>query len=165
VIQPSAPADQLASVSLAARARLDGSDNSAVEEILLKMLRRTAGVQIDRSVPVARRSLLLARRVTELLSTTTEWLSLSQIAASVGASPAYLTDLFHKIEGMPIYRYQTRLRLARALRELSRADNLTQLAMDCGFSSHSHFTAVFRSTFGITPSRYRQTTRRRIVSP
>ena len=161
VVQPNAPSDQMMSAVLAARAQFDESESSAVEEILLKMLRRTAGFSVDRSAPVARRSRILARRVTELLSTTPEWLSLSQIAAIVGSSPAYLTDLFHKIEGMPIYRYQVRLRLARALRELSRSDNLTQLALDCGFSSHSHFTAVFRSTFGITPSRYRESTRRR----
>jgi AraC-like DNA-binding protein len=164
VIQPTAPADQIRSGILAARAQLDGSDNSAVEEILLKMLRRTAGITFDRSVHVARRSLLLARRVADLLATTSEWLSLSQIAQAVGASPAYLTDLFHRIEGMPIYRYQTRLRLASALRALSHAEDLSQLALDFGFSSHSHFSSVFRSTFGMTPSRYRDSTRRPIVS-
>jgi AraC-like DNA-binding protein len=53
-------------------------------------------------------------KVRELLATTGELLSLSQIANAIGASPAHLADLFHRIEGMPIYRYQIRLRLARA---------------------------------------------------
>ena len=39
-------------------------------------------------------------------------------------------------------------------------DDLTALALDTGFSSHSHFTAVFRRTFGSTPSAFRQASRR-----
>jgi AraC-like DNA-binding protein len=46
------------------------------------------------------------------------------------------------------------LGLARALAELPHADDLTALALDLGFSSHSHFSAVFRRTFGLTPSRF-----------
>ena len=98
-----------------------------------------------------------------MLATTRELLSLSQVANAVGASPAYLTDLFHKTEGMPIYRYQTRLRLAKAFGRLPHADDITQLALDLGFSSHGHFSSTFRSTFGMTPSAYRETTRKRIA--
>ena len=125
------------------------------------MLRRTVGRRSDGAVLATSRSLALVAKVKELLATTGELLSLSQIASTIGASPAYLTDLFHRIEGMPIYRYQTRLRLARALGQLPHADDITQLALDLGFSSHSHFSSTFRSTFGITPSNYRETARRR----
>jgi AraC-like DNA-binding protein len=44
------------------------------------------------------------------------------------------------------------LRLARALIEVPHADDLTALALDLGFSSHSHFTAAFRRAFGQSPS-------------
>jgi AraC-like DNA-binding protein len=77
----------------------------------------------------------------------------------VGASPAYLTDVFRRIEGVPLHRYLTQLRLARALVELPHASDLTTLAIDLGFSSHSHFTAVFRRAFGCTPSRFRDSSR------
>jgi AraC family transcriptional regulator len=70
-----------------------------------------------------------------------------------------LTDAFRRVEGTPLHRYLTRLRLARALDELPHAEDLTQLALDIGFSSHSHFTAAFRRAFGCTPSEFRQTTR------
>jgi AraC-like DNA-binding protein len=105
------------------------------------------------------------RIVKELLDVTPTPLSLSTIAAEVGASPTYLTDLFRRAEGMPIYRYQSRLRLARSLLRLGVADDITDLALELGFSSHSHFTSTFRATFGVTPSAHRETVRRRIVRP
>ena len=82
-------------------------------------------------------------------------LSLTAIADRVGVSPVYLTQAFAKSEGMPLYRYHTRLRLSRALFELLRYENLIELALDLGFSSHSHFTYAFRTAFGMTPSAYR----------
>lgn len=84
-----------------------------------------------------------------------ERLSLEQIAQGVGVSPVYLTQAFGRSQGMPLYRYQTRLRLSRALHELPRCDSITGLALDLGFSSHSHFTTVFGAHFGVTPSAFR----------
>lgn len=85
---------------------------------------------------------------------------LVDVARGVGASPAYLTDVFRRVEGIPLHGYLTQLRLARALVELPNASDLTTLALALGFSSHSHFTAVFRRAFGCTPSQFRESTRR-----
>ena len=82
-------------------------------------------------------------------------LTLTQIAADVGVTPIHLTQAFKRAEGVPLYRYQTRLRLGRALAELPERDDITHLALELGYSSHSHFTAVFREALGITPSAYR----------
>ena len=60
------------------------------------------------------------------------------------------------MEGIPLHRYLTQLRLARALVELPHAADLTALALDLGFSSHSHFTARFRALFGLTPTDVRR---------
>jgi AraC-like DNA-binding protein len=90
---------------------------------------------------------------------------LADIGRAVGASPVYLTDLFRRVEGTSLYQYLIQLRLAHALAELPHANDLTALALDVGFSSHSHFSATFRSTFGSTPSRFRQSTRPRRRSP
>jgi AraC-like DNA-binding protein len=84
----------------------------------------------------------------------------SDVAHAVGVSATYLTDLFRRIEGLPLHRYLTRLRLATALVELPHTNDLTTLAYDLGFSSHSHFTAVFRRAYGETPSAFRETVRR-----
>ena len=82
--------------------------------------------------------------------------TLAEIAAEVGGSPVYLTQVFQQVEGLPLYRYQLRLRLARALDLLAQYDDLTALGLDLGFSSHSHFSAAFRETYGRSPSEFRQ---------
>jgi AraC family transcriptional regulator len=82
---------------------------------------------------------------------------LQDISRHAGASSAYLTDVFRRVEGLSLHRYLTRLRLGRALLQLPHTDDLTALALDSGFSSHSHFTAVFSRAFGVTPSTFRRT--------
>jgi len=73
----------------------------------------------------------------------------------------YLTQLFRQVEGMPLYRYQLRLRLARALDMLGRCDDLTMLSLEFGFSSHSHFNAAFRQVYGRTPADFQRSVRLR----
>jgi AraC-like DNA-binding protein len=90
--------------------------------------------------------------------------TLAEIAAEVGGSPVYLTQVFQQVEGLPLYRYQLRLRLARALDLLAEYDDLTELGLDLGFSSHSHFSAAFRAAYGRSPSEFRQTALRRPAS-
>ena len=67
--------------------------------------------------------------------------------------------MFQQLEGMPLYRYQLRLRLARALALLGDYDSLTSLALELGFSSHSHFSAAFRQAYGQTPSSFKRSAR------
>jgi AraC-like DNA-binding protein len=85
--------------------------------------------------------------------------ALAEIASEVGGSPVYLTQVFQRLEGMPLYRYQPQLRLARALALLGDYGDLTRLALELGFSSHSHFSAAFRQTYGQTPSAFQRLAR------
>jgi AraC-like DNA-binding protein len=55
-----------------------------------------------------------------------------------------------------LYRYQLRLRLARALERLPGTDDVAALALELGFASHSQFTNRFRATYGTTPSAWRR---------
>jgi AraC family transcriptional regulator len=68
----------------------------------------------------------------------------------------YLTQVFQQVEGLPLYRYQLRLRLARALHLLPSYEDLTALSLDLGFSSHSHFSAAFKAAYGRSPSEFRE---------
>jgi AraC-like DNA-binding protein len=103
----------------------------------------------------------LIRRAKEFLATNFRArIQLADVASAVGASPAYLTDVFRRFEGVPIYAYLTQLRLGRALLDLPHTEDLTALALVLGFSSHSHFTFAFRRLFGCTPSEFRRSTRR-----
>ena len=85
-----------------------------------------------------------------------EPLGLSDIAQAVGASMFHLCRCFRAATGHTLHAYRTELRLRRSLEPLESGErDLTRLALDCGFSSHSHFTAAFRRAFGYTPSRVR----------
>lgn len=108
-----------------------------------------AGASIGRQRLVDRAKLVLA---TDLAR---RW-TLAKIAGEVGCSPVYLTQVFRQVEGVPLYRYHLRLRLARALDLLADYEDLTALGLDLGFSSHSHFSAAFREAYGRTPSEFRQ---------
>lgn len=81
---------------------------------------------------------------------------LDEFAAELGVSPVYLTQVFCATEGLPLYRYQMRLRINRALVELPDCEDITALALKLGFSSHSHFGATFRAITGLTPSAFRR---------
>jgi AraC-like DNA-binding protein len=87
--------------------------------------------------------------------------TLAEIAAEVRGSPVYLTQVFQQVEGVPLYRYQLNLRLARSLDLLAHCDDLTDLSLELGFSSHSHFSAAFREAYGRSPSEFRQSVLRR----
>ena len=68
----------------------------------------------------------------------------------------HLCRCFRAGTGLTLHEYRTQLRLRGALEALESGDcDLTRLALDTGFSSHSHFTAAFRRVFDATPSRVR----------
>jgi AraC family transcriptional regulator len=108
-----------------------------------------AGASIGRQRLVDRTKLVLAKDLSR------RW-SLADIAAEIGVSAVYLTQVFQQVEGLPLYRYQLRLRLARALDLLGQYDDLSQLSLELGFSSHSHFSAAFQQVYGRSPTEFRQ---------
>ena len=128
------------------------ADNVAAEELGLGILVESVG-DIRR---VSVHDPHCVKRAKALLHDSEDGrLTLSDIAGQVGVTPIHLTQAFKRSEGVPLYRYQTELRLRRALAELPGREDITDLALELGFSSHSHFTAVFRSNLGVTPSAYR----------
>jgi AraC family transcriptional regulator len=84
--------------------------------------------------------------------------SLHAIASNMKTSIVYLTQSFREVEGMPMYKYYTNLRLARSLHELSRSEDIADIALKYGFSSHSQYSSAFVRTYGMSPSTYRGST-------
>ncbi|HZS43924.1 MAG TPA: AraC family transcriptional regulator [Blastocatellia bacterium] len=83
-----------------------------------------------------------------------EPLSLDQIARCVNSSPYHLCRVFKRSTGLSIHQYLNRLRLRSALECVCESD-LSKLAFEVGYSSHSHFSDAFRREFGISPSGFR----------
>ena len=127
------------------------------ETLALTLVRRSLGERTSHVAGASPGRQKLVDRAKLVLSSdlSRRW-TLADIAAEVGVSPVYLTQMFQQVEAMPLYRYHLRLRLARALDLLGRYDNLTTLGMDLGFSSHSHFSASFRQAYGRTPAEFQR---------
>lgn len=95
---------------------------------------------------VGRAQLLLATRFAEPLS-------LDAIARAAFCSPFHLARIFRRHSGLSIHQYRLGLRLREALRRLAQGkEELSGLALQLGFASHSHFTDAFRRAFGLPPS-------------
>ena len=127
------------------------------EILSLTVVRRALGPRRSHAAAGSRGHQKLVDRAKLVLASdlARRW-TLAEIAAEVRVSPVYLTQVFQQVEGLPLYQYQLRLRLARALDLLARYEDLTTLAFDLGFSSHSHFSARFRQLYGYSPSQFKQ---------
>jgi AraC-like DNA-binding protein len=90
---------------------------------------------------------------------TTEYrnaLSIEKLADSLHVSPYHLCRVFRRETGLTIHRYLNQLRMHSSLERISRPDEeISRVALDLGYASHSHFTQTFNRTFGLTPSALR----------
>jgi AraC family transcriptional regulator len=126
------------------------------EVLALTLVRRTLGPRTSHApgATVGRQKLVDRAKLALSSDLMRRW-TLAEIAGELRVSPVYLTQVFQQVEGLPLYHYQLRLRLACALDLLARYDDLTTLALDLGFSSHSHFSAAFRQHYGYSPSKFK----------
>lgn len=81
--------------------------------------------------------------------------TLHQIAKDVGCSPFYLSRMFSKEKGQTIPQFIRQLRLEKAAALLrSGKHNVTEAALEVGYSSLSHFSHAFHQQFGCCPGLY-----------
>lgn len=81
--------------------------------------------------------------------------SLEELGKLVGCSPFYLSRLFSQESGMTVQQYLRQVRMERAA-ELLRSGkcNVTEAALEVGYSSLSHFSTAFHETYGCCPGLY-----------
>ena len=97
-----------------------------------------------------------ANRVIEILSRDlAEPPTLEAIGREIGCSHYYLSRTFSGETGSTIPQYLRKLRMEQAA-ELLRSGrcNVTEAAMEVGYSSLSHFSSAFQETFGCCPGLY-----------
>jgi AraC-like DNA-binding protein len=87
-----------------------------------------------------------------------ESLSLDDIAGRIGRSPDRTAHLFSEAYGKSFKTLQREIRMNRAVELLSKARNLgmKELAARCGYEDPLYFSRVFKSHFGLPPSRFRK---------
>lgn len=84
-------------------------------------------------------------------------LPLEWLAGEAGLSPYHLSRNFRRSMGVGIGEYTKKRRLQAACRLLAATRRpLAEIAYDCGFSSQSRMTSVFRQLMNTTPLAYRK---------
>lgn len=87
----------------------------------------------------------------------TEPISITIVSDMLHISPSYFSTLFKKETGMNFTAYVTELRLEKACELLAATDkNISDIAIDVGYSDYFYFAKVFRKHFRITPSEFRE---------
>lgn len=85
-----------------------------------------------------------------------EELTIEQLSSIAHLSRFYYQRLFYRLTGYTVSEYLRSVRLKMAA-GLLKADNgkIMDIAMQCGFSSHSTLTRAFRQCYGMSPAEYR----------
>jgi len=96
----------------------------------------------------------LAKICGALLNHPEDGRALAEWARGAGASGRTLARLFRRETGMSFGAWRQQARLIEALARLGAGKAVTNVALDLGYESPSAFTAMFRRSLGVTPSRY-----------
>lgn len=92
----------------------------------------------------------------ELAADLTAKVTLGELASRLHTSPFHLARVFRALTGFTLAGYRQALRLRSALERLPLSErDLTTLALEFGFASHSHFTTRFTREYGVPPSAVR----------
>ena len=118
------------------------------------MLRDASRLSQVRHSTLPRTSL---RRVLERVHGSDGEVGLAELARESGYSRRHFLRMFQQTLGMPPHRYIMEVKLQRAqelMRDKSRT--LIDIALTCGFASHSHMSRAFRTVRGLSPSELRR---------
>jgi AraC family transcriptional regulator len=100
------------------------------------------------------------RQVLQVLDYINDHLSqdikLADLAGLLGMSQFHFSHLFKQAIGTSPYQYLLQQRIERAKQLLKQPEQtIMDIALECGFNSHSHLSNKFRQMTGMTPSAYR----------
>jgi AraC family transcriptional regulator len=139
-----------------------GSDPTPAREVLYEILRGSVRASDPGAPSRPARSAATRRARREMVEGAKEILvdrmadrvSLDDLAGFLYTTPYHLARVFRAATGFSVHGYLVQLRLRTGFDSMRPdADDIGQVGRALGYRSHSHFTASFRRTFGMAPSR------------
>lgn len=95
--------------------------------------------------------------VKSLIDSSTDNLSVLQLASKAGLNRRSLTEGFKNAYGVSVSQYVSEIRLARAKTLVLETDKpMTEIAFDAGYNHLSSFSRAFTHCFGASPQKLRQ---------
>ncbi|CAG7627681.1 helix-turn-helix domain-containing protein [Paenibacillus allorhizosphaerae] len=137
------------------------SSKTKYYDILLRCLLVEVIVEIGRvtnleSTEEADNNLIYAKNYIEQYHG--EKMDLQGLAKTLGYSYDYFRHLFKDYTGYSPMQYAVQQRLERAKQMLTAGkEPITAISIECGFSNSPQFCKMFKSQFGMSPKRFRET--------
>ncbi|XYD11808.1 AraC family transcriptional regulator (plasmid) [Methylobacterium sp. NMS12] len=122
-----------------------------IAAVILDEIRALPAQALDLPMPRDARLLRIARA---LLSDPSTNCGIEAWAVWAGSTTRTVTRRFPRETGLSFTAWRQRARMLRALELLADGSSVTTVALDLGYGSVSAFIALFRRTFGVTPSGY-----------
>lgn len=124
---------------------------SLISQLILNELAYSETQAIRVALPTEKRLITLCKA---LLDDPGSAMTLDDWAQQVGASERTLARLFERDLGMTFGKWRQQIRLAHAIPMISRGMPLSHVSSELGYASQSAFSAMFRKTFGESPSTF-----------
>ena len=147
------------------QAELNSPESAALERLYQESLSITLGLHLlrrycDPAIGADTPGLSSAQqdRISDYIQVhLTDKLSLEAMAQQLGMSRSYFALQFKQSWGISPHQFVSQQRIERT-KTLLRRDRrpIIDIALDCGFSSQSHFSKVFKRYVGLSPNAYRR---------
>ncbi|MBO5020112.1 MAG: helix-turn-helix transcriptional regulator [Clostridia bacterium] len=99
--------------------------------------------------------LIIEKSVRYIENHLSEDITLKKLSQKMLLSPVYFHNIFKRSVGKTLHEYVEEQRIKKAINLLQTTDyNLTKIAFECGFSSQSYFSFVFKRKMKMTPRDY-----------
>lgn len=129
---------------------------ASMEMLLVTLCTRFASRQVETVTGQDEQQEVIRRLTSHMEQHYTEKLTLEDLAQVAQYNRTYISTLFKNTMGINFHEHLTRIRFQHALTDLATTDkNLTQIAMDNGFSDLKSFNKHFKATLNRTPAEYR----------
>jgi len=132
----------------------------AIDDLIVELARGLISAEDHASSPFSRRiDLAAVERARQFLDAErTRVVRSSELESITGLTRYDVCRQFKALLGTSPHRYLLMRRLEFARERMHRGRPLAEVAADAGFADQAHFTRVFRSAVGLTPTRYRALT-------
>ncbi|TCS36031.1 AraC family transcriptional regulator [Paucimonas lemoignei] len=139
------------SIAAFEHAEIESRREALLAALILDEMRHAATLPMRIALPDDKRLRTLCKM---LIDSPSAIATLAEGAQRVGASERTLARLFQAELGVSFGEWRRQMRLAHAAALIARGMPMSQVAAELGYASQSAFSAMFRKTFGQTPSQF-----------